>query len=169
MFCVYLSYIFSFGAFYNFKLYALTKPITAASRSANKSTSGENPYPRGERPPPYAVAQGYLHTGNGTLPQIRIRDPNLRIKVSNCYIERNAISLGQMVKEGNFGIVYKAKWTLADGNHKIVAAKTLKHIDTETELTNFLKEGVMMKVLLTNISLYYCQLNIRYIFQNTLD
>ena len=86
-----------------------------------------------------------MHTGHGTMPQIRIRDPNLRMAVSNCYIERSAVALGTLLKEGNFGMVFKSTWTMGNGEQKIVAAKTLKHIDTEVQLTNFLKEGVMMK------------------------
>jgi len=54
--------------------------------------------------------------------------------------------LGSKLKEGNFGVVYKARWTLDEGEEpKIVAAKTLKRIDTALQLENFLREGVMMR------------------------
>ena len=97
------------------------------------------------------VNKGYMHTGNGQMPQIRIRDPGLRLAVSNCYIERSAVTLGTLIKEGNFGVVYKSSWKMANGQEKVVAAKTLKNIESETQLMNFLKEGVMMKGFGSNI------------------
>ena len=69
------------------------------------------------------------------MPQIQIRDGQLRLAVANCYIDRQKVKLGSKLKEGNFGVVYKARWTLAEGEEpKIVAAKTLKRIDTALQV-----------------------------------
>ena len=86
-----------------------------------------------------------LHTGNSQMPQIKIRDPALRAAVASCYIERNRIHLGRKIKEGNFGVVYDAKWNQSSERTRRVAAKTLKNIESQQQLENFLKEGVMMK------------------------
>lgn len=84
------------------------------------------------------MAQGHIHTGHQTMPQIQIRDGQLRLAVANCYIDRQKVKLGSKLKEGNFGVVYKARWTIAkdDGDEevKIVAAKTLKRIDTALQV-----------------------------------
>jgi serine/threonine protein kinase len=88
------------------------------------------------------VAQGMLHAGNG---QMKIRDPALRAAVASCYIERNRIHLGRKIKEGNFGVVYDAKWIQSAERTRRVAAKTMKNIESQQQLENFLKEGVMMK------------------------
>ena len=69
------------------------------------------------------------------MPQIQIRDGQLRLAVANCYIDRQKVKLGSKLKEGNFGVVYKARWTLSDDEEpKIVAAKTLKRIDTALQV-----------------------------------
>lgn len=82
------------------------------------------------------MAQGHIHTGHQTMPQIQIRDGQLRLAVANCYIDRQKVKLGSKLKEGNFGVVYKARWTLAEGEEpKIVAAKTLKRIDTALQVS----------------------------------
>ena len=84
------------------------------------------------------MAQGHIHTGHQTMPQIQIRDGQLRLAVANCYIDRQKVKLGSKLKEGNFGVVYKARWTIGkeDGSEevKIVAAKTLKRIDTALQV-----------------------------------
>jgi len=121
--------------------------IIFAAKSAERSSRSKNhsnyPY-RNESgpPPPYEVAQGMLHAGNG---QMKIRDPALRAAVASCYIERNRIHLGRKIKEGNFGVVYDAKWNQSAERTRRVAAKTMKNIESQQQLENFLKEGVMMK------------------------
>ena len=122
--------------------------IVAIRRSSSSSGSNRNDnYRYPQAPPPYAVAQGNFHTAHPQMPQIRIRDDNLRLHVANCYIDRQKVKLGSKIKEGNFGVVFKAKWHCGTGDEapKVVAAKTLKNIQSADQLEDFLREGVMMR------------------------
>ena len=88
------------------------KKIVAIRKSSGSSRSNYQ-YP--QAPPPYSVAQGNFHTAHPQMPQIRIRDDNLRLHVANCYIDRQKVKLGSRIKEGNFGVVFKAKWHISEG------------------------------------------------------
>merc|ERR1712178_417160 len=59
--------------------------IVAARKNTKSSSKHEYRYPQ-HGPPPYAVAQGHIHTGHQTMPQIQIRDGQLGLAVANCYI-----------------------------------------------------------------------------------
>lgn len=138
--------------FFKFHFLVAAKSAERSSRSKYHSN-----YPhRNESgpPPPYEVAQGMLHAGNG---QMKIRDPALRAAVASCYIERNRIHLGRKIKEGNFGVVYDAKWNQSSERTRRVAAKTMKNIESQQQLENFLKEGVMMKGNGLHLSFFYSQ------------
>ncbi len=103
------------------------------------------------------------------MPQIKIRDPALRAAVASCYIERNRIHLGRKIKEGNFGVVYDAKWNQSSERTRRVAAKTMKNIESQQQLENFLKEGVMMKgnglnLFILNIFGHFLFTDLKYVY-----
>lgn len=54
-----------------------------------------------------------------------------------------AISLGQVLGEGEYGVVYKGKWYSTKGVH-LVAVKTLQEGDDEEERVKLLQEGAIL-------------------------
>ena len=73
-----------------------------------------------------------------------IRDKNLQSAVASCLIQRERLEIGELIKEGNFGAVYRGNFN-NHGRMVSVAVKTLKSIDDSQSFEEFMREGVLMK------------------------
>merc|ERR1712241_809328 len=77
------------GCVVGFLVLVIIVVIIVAVRKTGSNRDPNYKYP--QAPPPYAVAQGNFHTAHPQMPQIRIRDDNLRLHVANCYIDRQKV------------------------------------------------------------------------------
>jgi hypothetical protein len=103
-------------------------------------------------PPPYDTLRSNvsavrssdsgINSGRQTF---AIRDRKLANEVRSCTIQSDRLELGDLLKEGNFGAVFKGK--LNNHGRKVdVAVKTLKSLsESETAFEEFMREGVLMK------------------------
>jgi len=87
---------------------------------------------------------GVLSGASSSASNFIIRDPKLRSKLEKCLLDRNRLQIGDLIKEGNFGAVYRG--TLNNhGRREMVAVKTLKVLDDNVSFEEFMKEGVLTK------------------------
>lgn len=87
---------------------------------------------------------GVLSGASSSASNFIIRDPKLRSKLEKCLLDRNRLTIGDLIKEGNFGAVYRG--TLNNhGRREMVAVKTLKVLDDNVSFEEFMKEGVLTK------------------------
>ena len=104
----------------------------------------------GSLPPSYDATMG---RGGPNAPSIisdqslqsfQIRDPKLRESLKKCQINPKLLKVGDLIKEGNFGAVYKGILT-NHGRQEQVAVKTLKVLDDTGAFEEFMKEGILTK------------------------
>ena len=67
----------------------------------------------GSQPPSYEATITRPHapsitSGDQSIQSFQIRDPKLRNSLKKCLINPNLLKMGDLIKEGNFGAVYKA-------------------------------------------------------------
>ena len=97
---------------------------------------------------------GVLSGASSSASNFIIRDPKLRSKLEKCLLDRNRLQIGDLIKEGNFGAVYRG--TLNNhGRREMVAVKTLKVLDDNVSFEEFMKEGVLTKGKINSCSENY--------------
>ena len=73
-----------------------------------------------------------------------MKDKRLESAVKECFIQRKQLELGELLKEGNFGAVYRGRLN-NHGRMINVAVKTLKQLGDRSAFEEFMREGVIMK------------------------
>eukprot|EP00059_Ciona_intestinalis_P009261 XP_009860631.1 uncharacterized protein LOC780869 [Ciona intestinalis] len=74
-------------------------------------------------------------------------DNDLAVGLSECYVERERLQLGEVITSGNFGDVYRGKLRSRQNTWHDVAVKSLKSLENHEDVEKFLREGVMMRGL----------------------
>jgi hypothetical protein len=64
--------------------------------------------------------------------------------VKSCLIDRKKVTVGELLKEGNFGAVYKGILN-NHGREQRIAIKSLKCVTDSSSFESFMREGVLMK------------------------
>jgi len=107
----------------------------------NNSQSSGSQYPRLQRPR-QEMGSNFYET-----PILDSMDTSLAEGLSECYIERERVIVGDVITCGNFGEVYKGKLRQRDDTMVNVAIKSLKTLTDADDIQKFLREGVMMRGL----------------------
>ncbi|XP_077968616.1 hepatocyte growth factor receptor-like [Styela clava] len=102
-----------------------------------------NPYPLHVLYPPASKANGNHYE----MPIIDAYDSDLALGISECYVERERLLVGELITSGNFGEVHKGELRMRDGSLMDVAVKSLITLDDREDIEKFLREGVMMRGL----------------------
>ena len=118
--------------------------FSSSSRSQNTASTSNSSGP----PPAYDTlnsrSSGVISDRSSGKSQFVIRDKNLQSAVASCLIQRERLEIGELIKEGNFGAVYRGNFN-NHGRMVSVAVKTLKSIDDSQSFEEFMREGVLMK------------------------
>ncbi|CAK8674438.1 hepatocyte growth factor receptor-like [Clavelina lepadiformis] len=109
-----------------------------------QSAQPYNPYPILSY---YASRKGPSASNNYETPLLDAFDSELAMGLSQCYLERERLQLGEVITGGNFGDIWKGKLKTRDGTHIDVAVKSLKNLQDPEDIEKFLREGVMMRGL----------------------
>lgn len=80
-------------------------------------------------------------------PIIDAYDDDLALGISECYLERERLQVGEMITSGNFGEVHRGELRMRDGTMVDVAVKSLITLEDRDDIEKFLREGVMMRGL----------------------
>ena len=64
--------------------------------------------------------------------------------VKSVLIDRKKVTRGELLKEGNFGAVYKGIFN-NHGRETCIAIKSLKCVTDSSSFESFMREGVLMK------------------------
>nr|AAL74247.2 gla-like protein [Halocynthia roretzi] len=80
-------------------------------------------------------------------PIIDAYDSDLALGISECYLERERLQIGELITSGNFGEVHEGQLRMRDGTWLEVAVKNLITLDDKDDIEKFLREGVMMRGL----------------------
>lgn len=123
--------------------YVISHFCSSSSRSESTNMSG------GSLPPSYDATMGRGPNApsiisDQSLQSFQIRDPKLRESLKKCQINPKLLKVGDLIKEGNFGAVYKGVLT-NHGRQEQVAVKTLKVLDDTGAFEEFMKEGILTK------------------------
>ena len=119
---------------------ALLVELSSSSRSESTNMSS------GSQPPSYeaTITRPNAPSIISSEHSFHIRDPKLRDSLRKCLINPSLLKMGELIKEGNFGAVYKG--TLNNhGRSEAVAVKTLKVLDDNAAFEEFMKEGILTK------------------------
>ena len=117
-------------------------PLSSSSRSHTTASSGSS-----APPPPYDTIRSNdscAISGASSRSNFIIKDKKLETAIKSCYIEASRLQLGELLKEGNFGAVYRGRLN-NHGRQNNVAVKTLKTIGDGAAFEEFMREGVLMK------------------------
>ena len=134
-----------------------------SSSSRSHSTNGSS-----GPPPAYNETVGRVGTlrsqdsglatgSNSSGSTFQIRDKKLENSIKRCLLDRGRLEVGDLIKEGNFGAVYKG-YLNNHGRRELIAVKTLKVLDDNAHFEEFMKEGILTKgihVMISYLSNFY--------------
>jgi len=129
----------------SFSEYQVGKGVVHSSSSRSQTTASSG---GSSAPPPYDTIHssdsGCVGSRGSSRSNFVIKDKQLQSAVRSCFIQRERLELGDLLKEGNFGAVYRGK--LNNHGHSInVAVKTMKTLGDSAAFEEFMREGVIMK------------------------
>ena len=104
---------------------------------------------------------GIVTTGSSSGSNFQIRDKKLENSIKRCLLDRSRLEVGDLIKEGNFGAVYKG-YLNNHGRRELVAVKTLKVLDDNASFEEFMKEGVLTKGIFSIFNLHFYKVQFRF-------
>uniref|UniRef100_UPI00398F1804 tyrosine-protein kinase Mer n=1 Tax=Pristiophorus japonicus TaxID=55135 RepID=UPI00398F1804 len=123
-------------------IYAAIKKRMKETRFGNAFSDGNDSEPTVQ----YTARKTYLRRAfEVTLDNLGIRE-ELKAKLQDVMTDRNLLTLGKVLGEGEFGSVMEGHVKQADGTSQKVAVKTMKLDDfSQREIEEFLSEAACMK------------------------